>query len=284
MSAKNSSNVSDVSAPSGNSKQKARRKFRRYFICQNHFTQEEIDVSRFLCSEKNRVGFLGLHIGEKSGIPHFHFYMESKTQIDFDYVQKRLPKSHVEEARGSAEQCYKYCNKENKIVFDTRPPKVPSREEQIMLYEYNGDKVAWKQWQQDVIEMIEKDSQNKRQITWYWEPKGNVGKSYLCKYLSIKYDAIIASGKKNDVLNQIKNWLDTHPNKHPKVIILDVPRGSYDYVNYPCIEEIRGGCIYSGKFEGGVCRYLKPTMVVFANEQPEYNQWSVDRYDTIEIK
>ncbi len=90
---------------------------------------------------------------------------------------------------------------------------------------------------------------------------------------------ILASGKANDVNNQINTLMTSDCPEEPRIVILDIPRHNLDYINYGCIESIKNGCIYSGKYEGGKCIFRIPHTIIFANEEPNYAKWSDDRYD-----
>lgn len=52
-----------------------------------------------------------------------------------------------------------------------------------LLLEYEG--VSWKPWQKDVLDTIEGTADN-RTIHWIWKNQGNIGKSFLAKYLKLE--------------------------------------------------------------------------------------------------
>jgi hypothetical protein len=43
-------------------------------------------------------------------------------------------------------------------------------------------------------------------INWYWETTGGVGKTTLCKYLVGKHDALMLTGKSNDMYHMISKF------------------------------------------------------------------------------
>lgn len=100
----------------------------------------------------------------------------------------------------------------------------------------------------------------------------------------MKYDAIISNGKKDNVFNQINNWIQNHEeDEDPKIIIMDIPRYSNEYINYGMLEEIKNGMIYSGKYEGGICLFDYPHIFVFSNYPPDTDKMSEDRWNIMEI-
>lgn len=133
-------------------------------------------------------------------------------------------------------------------------------------------------WQVQIMDII-KEKPDKRTIHWFWEPNGNVGKTTLCKYLVVKHNALMLSGKSSDMFHMISKF----PNKR-NLIIVDVPRSSQDFINYGAIEQIKNGLIFSGKYEGDQLVFNCPHLIVFANEPPDLSKMSIDRWNVVKIK
>lgn len=118
-----------------------------------------------------------------------------------------------------------------------------------------------------------------RKVHWFWDPEGNTGKSYLCKYLLLTKEIILVDGKKQDVLHQIVQWKEKRKDdKLIDAVIIDLPRDSLHSFHYSLLEQLKNGFIQSGKYEGGRVIFPIPHVFVFANEQPDYGKWSQDRY------
>lgn len=141
---------------------------------------------------------------------------------------------------------------------------------------------VWKPWQQSILDELEGEP-HKRTITWIYEREGNVGKSYLVKYICLKYDAIIADGKRCDILNQIRVWMEAHPEKSPKCLVMDIPRTSQNFVSYGLLESVKNGMAFSGKYEGGRLLFHHPHVVVFSNNFPDTSTMSRDRWNVARI-
>ena len=149
------------------------------------------------------------------------------------------------------------------------------------------DGIEWKQWQKDVIEISERPPDG-RTIYWVYDPKGNSGKSFLTKYLHLTRKIIIADGKKDNVFNQVKTMLmGDKKNKilpeDPEIVILDIPRSSEGYINYGVLEQLKGGLIYPGKYEGAVCEFDHVHVIVMANFMPDLSQFTDDRWHIINV-
>lgn len=216
----------------------------------------------------------------KNGTKHLQGYMYFKNAISFNTVKKALPKAHIEKAKGNWKQNYEYCSKDGDFVTNIITESNEAIEDAIMLNELYGN-IVWRPWQQQVIDIIEGPIDN-RAIHWFWEETGSVGKSFLAKYVSLKYNAIIASGKQNDVFNQVLEWVKKN-GRRPRVVIVDCPRSAIEYIHYGCIEAVKNGMLYSGKYEGGRCIFYTPHVIVFANELPQKKKMSADRWCIWEI-
>jgi len=117
-----------------------------------------------------------------------------------------------------------------------------------------------------------------RKIYWFWESKGNWGKSITATYMIDNMNATEVSGKGADVLCGISQLIEK-TGECPPIVIYDIPRSiGAEYVSYMALEKLKDGKFFSGKYESGMVRYNKPHIVCFANEPPEYGKLSTDRW------
>lgn len=250
-------------------------KNRSWVFTWNNYTNEDIEYLIKYFKEKDRYVF-GEEIGN-SGTPHLQGVVNFSSPRTFNSVKKLFKNNHIEVCKNWNASC-KYCSKDGQTYTNIK--KLQSRRERL-LAKYNN--VIWKDWQQNIIDICETEP-NDRTINWIWEEEGNKGKSFLAKYLVLKHDAIVCDGKKDNVFNQLRNWIDCHKdNEDPKVIILDVPRYNLEYVNFGCLEQIKNGMVYSGKYEGGLCLFESPHIIIFANAPPDEDKLSEDRWNIIEL-
>lgn len=249
---------------------------RRWVFTLNNWTEEEYQSIHNYMAHKSKYFIIGEEKGEQ-GTPHLQGYVEFKNPIDFSSIKNICNRLHLEKTRGSRKQNIDYCSKE-KVKITTFPLSI---KDTILKKEYQD--TTWHPWQQQVIDIINK-SPDSRTIHWFWEPRGNVGKTYLCKWLAIQHNIILASGKKADIFNQVKTWFDNNEEgTYPQIVILDVPRTSTDYVSYEAIECLKNGMLYSGKYEGGICLFPHPHVICFANSPPNLFKLSSDRWSIVEI-
>jgi len=135
------------------------------------------------------------------------------------------------------------------------------------------------EWQKDILSLIEEEP-NDRTIHWYWSSEGAKGKSTLANYIILKYNGLSIPSKASDAYHAIIKAI-TEQDIEPKIIIIDVPRSSLGYLNYQAIENIKNGLITSGKYEGGMVAYPPPHVIVFANEEPDKEKMSNDRWKIV---
>lgn len=246
------------------------------FTVNNPTLEFKIDTFTQLFTEGKFV--VGLEKGD-SKTEHWQGYVQFKNARTFASMKKILPTAHLEKAKGGKKANYIYCTKDNNFL--TNMDMIPFKQKIKNLCKERYKDIKWKNWQKDILDIL-KEKPDDRTVNWFWENSGNIGKSFLAKYICINYDTVIADGKKDNIFNQINIMMEDK--KLPHVIILDIPRHNLDFVNYGAIEQIKNGLIYSGKYEGGICIYPPPHVIIFANEGPIKKKFSKDRWNITEIK
>lgn len=269
-----SQEISSISSARGNTYSRAQRTRRACFTLNNWTEEESQNLKDFLTS-KGGLWIIGKEVGE-GGTPHLQGYVRFKNQRIFKDLFNHNPRIHWEKCKGTEAQNIKYCSKDGS--FDKTFPQTKAEK---LINQYST--IIWKDWQQRIIDICD-SSPDSRTFNWFYESEGNVGKSFLCKYLYLKYNAIIADGKKDNVFNQVNNWMQENTDESPKLIVLDIPRYNLDFVNYGMLEQLKNGLIYSGKYEGGCLAFEYPHIIIFANEYPHTHKISEDRWNIVEIE
>lgn len=257
---------------------KVRNRSRRWCLTINNYSSDDYKRIVSTISVFNKW-VVGKEVGEEK-TEHLQCYFENKNQMDFGKVKKLFPRAHIEIAKGNLVQNYNYCTKETRFEtnIDLRSFKEKIHDKILDKHYQN---VVWKDWQLEVLDLINQEP-DPRTINWFWENNGNVGKSFLAKYIAIKHkDVIICEGKKGDIFNQINLLMEKEI--EPRIIILDIPRVSLDFINLGVVEQIKNGLLYSGKYEGGICLFSTPCVICFANEAPDKKKMSSDRWNIIEV-
>ncbi len=218
----------------------------------------------------------GREVGS-AGTPHIQGYIRFEHQVAWKSVTQMLPLCHIEKAKGTTEQNLKYCSKDGSYV-STFPPSKKDR----ILAQYPPSLGAWLPWQKHVIDYVE-GTPKPREIMWLWEPVGKTGKTWLARYLLVRYQAILGDGQRKDVFHQVVSWMEEHE-KDPTVVILDIPRTRMQYFQYATLEALKDGIGHSGKYESCVFVFENcPHVIVFSNEPPEESKLSADRWNIVSI-
>jgi hypothetical protein len=251
-------------------KQKDINPCKHWFFTYNNYNNDDISV---LCATFNKECekyVFQQEIGEL-GTPHLQGYCHFIKKIRPFSLQ--LTKKINWTKAGNKDACIQYCQK-----IDTCAGECYSKG-LIIKKKLKTIKDLY-DWQQKLITLINTEPDD-RTINWIWCDAGNNGKSAFAKYCCINYNAIVISGKRDDMKNGIYQYIQN--GGIPKVIIIDVPRCNENFVSYSGIEEIKNGCFFSPKYEGGMCLYDSPHIIVFANTPPKLELMSSDRWNIIQL-
>lgn len=247
---------------------------KRHLFVWNNYPENYLDLMDPVFGKLKWVA--GQEVAPTTGTPHLQGYIEHNGKcrpIERYKLPKQIKWMPVD---GTREDNVKYCMKTrdqdpvpNEIVVGTLKPMV------IKIIENMYP------WQEEVVGLV-KEPADDRSINWYWEKKGGTGKSALVKYLVVKYGAIMVSGKAADMKYAIQQYVLKHA-RGPNIILIDIPRTSMGYLSYTGIEEIKNGCFFSGKYEGGMVVFNAPHIICFANEKPDKSTMSKDRWNIVKI-
>lgn len=131
-------------------------------------------------------------------------------------------------------------------------------------------------WQKEILDLINKKPDD-RKITWYYDQKGNSGKSSLSKYLYYHHNIItLTIGKASDILNLVYKL------QGRTMYIFDISRTVTQGVMteiYAAMEAVKNGYFVNTKYDTGVCCMQRPHVIVFSNLLPKLSALSQDRWD-----
>jgi len=233
----------------------------------NNYNKEDVAslISYFVCA--HRFVFQE----EDEGTPHLQGYVQFKNQKKFETLKNKFPKCHWEKTKskgGSTTYCSDISKRKGKIY--SKSVKI----EEHIVDPLKGKKLH--DYQVEILEMIEQEP-NERSVHWYWETKGNTGKTSLAKCICLAHNAIYLSGKAADMKHAIVSYKES-VGVWPSIVILDLTRSSEQYVSYQGIEEVKNGIFFSGKYESGMAIFNSPHLIIFANFKPDKQRLSKDRW------
>ena len=240
----------------------------------NNYSKEDIEILVPEIDALAKRGIIGREVGEW-GTPHLQGYVEFKKKCrPKNLFDERI---HWEKAKGGPRANYEYCSKDGNVIWRKGFPPIWATKKTKVL-----KKEELYPWERQICETIEVEPDD-RTIWWYWSKSGNTGKTTFAKYLVINHEATVLAGKGADVRNGVCEYVKRN-GFTPHLIVYPIPRSfNSDYLSYESIENIKDMLFYSGKFEGGMVCGNCPHVVIFANEPPNVNKMSEDRWKVFEI-
>ena len=146
----------------------------------------------------------------------------------------------------------------------------------------NTDEVNLKNWQQEVIRLI--DTPSNRTIYWIFGEKGNEGKTFIQKYIHKVFGSrrvlkTEINTKKADIAHILSKEFLTCKD----IFLFNLLRSDTD-VAYGLLENIKDGYLISAKYRSTPLRIKTPnTVIVFSNSLPCVTKLSKDRWIIFEI-
>ena len=146
---------------------------------------------------------------------------------------------------------------------------------QTLTSEISG--ISLRTWQTELLSIVNGPVQP-RKIHWWWEARGNVGKSFMARYLALNNSSVTCQMmKKADLLHMLTKTL---PMK--KCVVFDLTRSSEAgavSVVYEVLEMLSNGYICSGKYDSQNLWIQPLHLIVFSNFEPDRSAMSEDRWD-----
>ena len=295
----------------------------RWVFTLNNYHEEAQDNVRSFLSNSSRVkyGVFGREVGQ-SGTPHLQGFLILVAPQRLSYLRLRLSGfAHYEPARGTSAQARDYCKKDGDFeefgsfpdrggqrndleelldwidgftAANGRPPSSPdfARDQPRAYLRYPRIRALAahraparqlefgepdRQWQRDLADELETDADD-RSITFIVDPEGGNGKTWFCRYMLTKRNdvQVLGIGKKHDLAHMVS---ETN-----SVFLFNVPRGQMDFLSYALLEALKDRLVVSTKYSGSTKMWTKNNhVIVFSNEQPDYNKLTSDRYNVITI-
>lgn len=230
--------------------------------------------------------------------------MEGDDYANHDYIKNQSPDTFVEigfkkkktEKSGYAEFCEEIRNGKSiqQIIME--------REELGPIYGRNRHALAifsegmarkrcrddyegieeLRPWQRHVIDRIE-EPVHPRHILWYVDSEGGCGKSTLSRYLLERHNAVIwcPIGKREDVTFQLWKQSNGRP---PALIVCELENKKVREISWEALEMAKNGMLSTAKYEGGFYAGQRPHIIIFSNEDPIGNPFTLDRIRVFTIK
>lgn len=127
-------------------------------------------------------------------------------------------------------------------------------------------------WQSDLVAELDAEADD-RFIIFYVDEDGGSGKTWLQQYYLSTYPEktqLLSCARRDDMAYSIDE------SKH--VFLINVPRGSMEFLQYSILESLKDRMVYSPKYDSRMKVICKAAhVVVFCNESPDPSKLSADR-------
>ncbi|MDC1405652.1 hypothetical protein N8343_08345 [Akkermansiaceae bacterium] len=132
------------------------------------------------------------------------------------------------------------------------------------------------------VEVYIKKVPDARKVLWIQDTRGNLGKSFLGRFLQCKHNALILQAmKKTDMIHLISKHI-----RKTKIVIFDVCRTSEDgaiKVVYEVMESLKNGYLVSGKYDSCAITFEVPHVLIMSNYAPDRRALSADRWKIMDL-
>lgn len=216
---------------------------------------------------------IGYEVG-KCGTPHLQGYLHFNSCMRFTTLHKRLPRAHLEVAKGSYQQNLAYCSKDGD--FDTsldyalrahhQPPQQGKRSDMTdiatmifqkksaleIMEEHPGSYIRYQRSIKEAISMVMPERTIRPHVGWIYGPTGS-GKTYYAK----TYDPPCY------FKNGTKWWEGYHQQK--TIIIDDFNSSNWDFRD---LLRLLDENVYQGEIKGGHVQVNSPNIFITCDRPP----------------
>lgn len=261
----------------------------RFALTIHGATDDQLNnLKNFFQDKSNDVevvfGVAARETGEHSVHPHFQVYFETNKRTKIKNRLQTLFGSnfHVELARGTRDANVRYVYAVDKayeigwIVLKKGDVEVPRGYNSRAMNLTKNFKP--RPFQKDIIDLIDQKEPG-RLIHWFYEERGNTGKTFLGQILHRLRGAIMVGGRASDILHALARVREI-VGQDPPIVVIDMSRAqSFPPGLATTIENVSDGLFFSGKYESTMIDMkLPPHVFVFANYEPDISLLSVDRW------
>lgn len=288
----------------------------RWVFTLNNYTSDEVTILK-TSFEADAVQYATFgYETAGTGTPHLQGFIIFKVNQRFNAVRLFIgERAYICRARGSDEQAAAYCHKEGDFYeTGTIPVKQQGKRsdwddfkqwiqaqteyptELTIATEFTNLYARYRAsclrfvslfyvppareighpngWQRELESQLDLDAGD-RSITFVVDEAGKTGKSWFIRYFMSKHPKQcqrLSVGKRDDLAHAFDTSV--------RYLFLDIPRTQLEFLQYSFLESVKDRMIFSPKYDS-CCKLLTHDVhvVVFTNEEPDYNKLTNDRYN-----
>lgn len=195
-----------------------------------------------------------------------HWQVRLATNLTFDQLKNVFPEAHIEQSTEWGDYERKeanfVCSEDTTDILRCRYGKLRENQRRIMEHVYR---------------------QSDRGITVVYDPKGNTGKSFLCRYLFERNIGFYVPPTVRNTQGIIQYVASGY--RGQRVIVIDIPRSS-KWTNelYEGIEAIKDGLVYDTRYSAKMRDIWGVKILCLTNTLPQLDALSSDRWTILDGK
>lgn len=283
----------DQSSPSSSDKEHPPQSKRREKDIQGKFWSARLTKSKvesleslLSCMSKFEKYAFQEEIGE-GGMEHYQMCFVTKGRSRRSGLRKlfmkafptlKFPSVDYLEKATSIEGCEAYSTKNDSRVAG---PWVKGFKKPIKVLKPE----TLRSWQKKIYDQVaDEKNRDGRSVFWYWESKGNIGKSYLSKCMIQNLGTLVIRGSDGDI---VYGFRQVSEKRDIPSVVIDLPRDDgRRRFTFSAVEDLLNGYAFNTKYESGQVTYDPPMVIVFANKPPSHEdmqKMSRDRWKIVEL-
>lgn len=201
---------------------------------------------------------IGYEVG-RDGYRHIHVRLNARGT--FEDMQRAFPGCHIEEASTDSDE------------YETKEGHFVRSEDTVDVLRCRFGRLRPNQ--RRVLELL--DKQNDRGVLVWVDTTGNVGKSFLTRWLVERRRAYYVPPTVDNV-KQIIQWVCSGYKGQPYIVI-DIPRSAkWTQSLYTGIEAIKDGIVYDTRYSANLRDIWGCKILVLTNTYPNLDALSKDRW------
>lgn len=179
-------------------------------------------------------------------------------RTDIDDIATRIKEGTFSKSEGIYLKYHAGIDKMIEFTKNEKARKCAKREFDTDISELNLQQKFWMHLLDNVV--------SKDQILVILDKKGGIGKSTFATYLDLELGGLcLQNAKSTDI---------AHAYKMEDYVMFDYARSNEDKLNYPVLENLKNGCIFSPKYDSGSKRFPRPKIILFTNFQLAWKEMS----------
>lgn len=267
------SNCEQIEKVEGNKQPPLSFQCKNWIMTYNNYPKDIFEQIEQVLAPLCEKYVFGKEVGEE-GTPHIQGAFCLKSKMRQGTLYKLFDdKFYLNKMKGKWTN-QKYCIKDGDYISNVKWKKPCKILKESELFK----------WELEILKILKEDPDD-RSIYWFHDDdKCGTGKTTFCKYLIIKYGAIVLGGKSADMKNGIVDYMKNNDGREPELILVNLPRTfDINYLSYTGIEECKDMMFYSGKYEGGMVCGNCPHLFIFSNEKPDRDAVDPKRWKIFNI-